>query len=253
MNTAVLLSEWTKIRTVRSTRWTLAMTLVVSVGISVGISYANRGAFARMTPDQISSFDPVYNGFAGLAFGQIILLAFGVLVVSAEYTSGSIHSSLAAVPGRGVFYGAKLLATTGPALLIALVTAFAAFFGGQAALGGGHNVAITDPGALRSVFGAAAYMVLICAFSLGVATMLRSSVLSLAILIPLFFIVSPILGNIEALGSVARFLPDQAGTRMFQVLPSEDALGPGQGLAVLVGWTVLALLGGYLVLRSRDA
>ncbi|TDV49675.1 ABC transporter permease subunit [Actinophytocola oryzae] len=253
MNTAVLLSEWTKIRTVRSTRWTLAMTLVVSLGISVGISYANRSAFARMTPEQISTFDPVYNGFAGLAFGQIILLAFGVLVVSAEYTSGSILSSLAAVPGRGVLYGAKLLATIAPALLVSLVTAFAAFFAGQAALGDGHNVAITDPGALRSVLGAAAYMVLICAFSLGVATMLRSSVLSLALLIPLLFIVSPILGNIEALKSVARFLPDQAGTRMFRVLPNEDALGPGQGLLVLVGWTVLALLGGYLVLRSRDA
>ncbi|UPZ32971.1 ABC transporter permease [Streptomyces sp. LRE541] len=253
MSGAVLRSEWTKARTVRSTPWLLLATFVVTVGSNVAFALAVRGSFDRMPPQEQRNFDPVYSGFTGLGFGQIILLAFGVLLVTGEYTSGTIRASLAAVPQRGVFYLAKWLSGTLAAFAVSAVTVFPSFFLAQSALGP-HGTTITDDGVLRATVGGCLYMTLVCSFAMGAAAILRSSVSSLIIMIPLFFFISPMLNNVSALQPVAQFLPDQAGTRMIEVVPDgESVLGPGTGLLVLLAWNAATLLGGYLVLRQRDA
>ncbi|UNO43083.1 ABC transporter permease subunit [Streptomyces sp. MST-110588] len=253
---AVLSAELIKIRTVRSTLWTPLLTFVISVGISLVFAMAFHDRFSAMPPDQQRSFDPVMAGFYGLTFGQLMLVAFGVLTVSSEYTTGMIRASLAAVPRRGAFYAAKTLAGTLVAAAVSVLTTVVTFFTAQSTLGP-HGVSLGDPGVLRATLGTCLYMTLICAFSIGVATMLRSSVLSLGILIPLFFIVSPVLANIPALRAVAQYLPDQAGLQIMRVVPRTTDLGhdmgPLAGLLVLVGWTAASLLGGYLLLRRRDA
>lgn len=250
---AVLRSEWTKARTLRSTPWLLLATFVITVGSDVAFAFAIRNSFDRMPFEDQQNFDPVYSGFIGLSFGQIVLLAYGVLLVTSEYTSGTILPSLAAVPGRGAFYLAKWLSGTLAALAVSVVTVYLSFFLGQWALGP-HGTTITDSGVLRATVGGCLYMTLVCSFAMGVAAMLRSSVTSLVILIPLFFFVSPMLNNISALQPVAQFLPDQAAMRMIEVVPNdESALEPGTGFLVMLAWNVATLLGGYLVLRRRDA
>ncbi|MFI5619172.1 ABC transporter permease subunit [Streptomyces sp. NPDC051567] len=254
---AVLLSEWTKIRTVSSTIWTLIAALVVTVGISVALCAFIASSFQDMPAEQQVTFDPTLSSFAGMSLGQLAMIVFGVLVVGSEYSSGMIRTSLAAVPRRGGFLFGKLLVATGLALVTGLVTSFLSFFLSQAILGS-HGVGIGEENVLRAVIGAGLYMAMITLFSMGVATILRSPMLALGILMPFFFLVSNILGAVSATRKVAQYFPDQAGSKIIQVVPAamdgtQTPYGPWGGFGIMALWTLAAVLGGYLVLKKRDA
>ncbi|MEU9185881.1 ABC transporter permease [Streptomyces sp. NPDC048484] len=253
--TQVLRSEWTKIRSVASTVWTLSLAAVVTVVLGVLISLLSKNEFDKMSTKDRISFDPTFISFAGMSLGQLAMIVFGVLVVSNEYSTGMIRTSLSAVPQRGTFLFSKMAVATGLAFLVALVTSFVTFFLGQAMLGS-HRASIGDPGVLRAVVGGGLYMTLIAVFSMGVATMLRSPMLSLGILMPFFFLISAILGNVSATKKVGQYLPDQAGSRIMQVVtPLDDDVpyGPWGGLGIMALWVVLAVAGGYVLLKRRDA
>jgi ABC-2 type transport system permease protein len=253
--TQVIRSEWTKIRSVASTVWTLSLAVVVTIALGMLISALSRNEFDTMDRDDRLSFDPTFISFAGMSLGQLAMIVFGVLVVSNEYSTGMIRTSLAAVPQRGTFLFSKIAVATALALVVGLATSFAAFFLGQAMLGS-HRAEIGDPGVLRAVVGGGVYMTLIAVFSMGVAAMLRSPMLSLGILMPFFFLISNILGNVDATKKVGRYLPDQAGSKIMQVVtPVDDdtPYGPWGGLAIMAAWVVAALVGGYVLLKKRDA
>ncbi|MFF7315083.1 ABC transporter permease [Streptomyces sp. NPDC008137] len=253
--TQVVRSEWTKIRSVASTVWTLSLVVVVTVALGMLISALSKNEFDSMNARDRAEFDPTFISFAGMSLGQLAMIVFGVLVVSNEYSTGMIRTSLAAVPQRGSFLFSKIAVASGLALLVGLVTSFAAFFLGQAMLGG-HRAEIGDTGVLRAVFGGGLYMALIAMFSMGVAAMLRSPMLSLGILMPFFFLISNILGNVDATKKVGQFLPDQAGSKIMQVVtPIDDdtPYGPWGGLGIMGLWVLVALIGGYVLLKKRDA
>jgi len=253
--TQVLRSEWTKIRSVASTVWTLSLAAVVSVALGVLISLLSKNEFKNLSEKDRISFDPTFISFAGMSLGQLAMIVFGVLVVSNEYSTGMIRTSLAAVPQRGTFLFGKIAVATGLAFVVGIVTSFVSFFLGQAMLGS-HKASISDSGVLRAVIGGGLYMTLIAVFSMGVATMLRSPMLSLGILMPFFFLVSNILGNVSATKKIGRYLPDQAGSKIMQVvtpLDDDTPYGPWGGLAIMVAWVALAVLGGYALLKKRDA
>ncbi|MFG2995868.1 ABC transporter permease [Streptomyces sp. NPDC048340] len=254
---AILKSEWTKIRSVASTTWTLVAAFVVTVGIGAALSAFVNSSFQDMEPAEQATFDPTLVSFSGMTLGQLAMIVFGVLVVGTEYSSGMIRTSLAAVPRRGSFLFGKLSVATGLALAVGLITSFLSFFLGQAILGG-RSIGIGEPNVLRAVIGAGLYMALIALFSMGVATMLRSSMLALGILMPFFFLISNILGLVSATKKVAQYFPDQAGSKIMQVVPGamgSDPVpyGPWGGLGIMVLWVAAAVLGGYVVLRKRDA
>ncbi|MFB7497095.1 ABC transporter permease [Streptomyces sp. NPDC056161] len=251
----VIRSEWTKIRSVASTVWTLSLAVVVTIALGMLISALSRSQFDDMPARERVSFDPTYVSFAGMTLGQLALIVFGVLVVSNEYSTGMIRTSLAAVPRRGTFLSGKIAVATALALVVGMATSFAAFFLGQAMLGS-HRTQLGDPGVLRAVVGGGLYMTLIAVFSMGVASMLRSPLLSLGILMPFFFLISNILGNVDATKKIGRFLPDQAGSRIMRVVPRVDdnpPYGPWGGLGIMVLWVLAALIGGYVLLKKRDA
>ncbi|MEV2197272.1 ABC transporter permease [Streptomyces phaeochromogenes] len=253
--TQVVRSEWTKIRSVASTVWTLSLAAVVTVALGVLISLLSRNEFDNLSTKDQLSFDPTFISFAGMSLGQLAMIVFGVLVVSNEYSTGMIRTSLAAVPQRGTFLFSKIAVATGLAFVVALATSFVAFFLGQAMLGS-HRASIGDPGVLRAVIGGGLYMTLIALFSMGVATMLRSPMLSLGILMPFFFLISAILGNVDATKKVGQYLPDQAGSKIMQVVtPIDDDVpyGPWGGLGIMVLWVLVAVAGGYVLLKKRDA
>ncbi|PIB10542.1 MULTISPECIES: ABC transporter permease [Streptomyces] len=253
--TQVLRSEWTKIRSVSSTVWTLGLAAVVTIALGIVISLLSRNEFDTMDVRDRLAFDPTYISFAGMSLGQLAMIVFGVLVVGNEYSTGMIRSSLAAVPQRAEFLFSKIAVATGLAFAVGIVTSFVTFFLGQAMLGP-HGASIGDPGALRAVIGGGLYMTLIAVFSMGVAAMLRSPMLSLGILMPFFFLISNVLGAVSATQKVGRYLPDQASSKILQVVtPIDDdtPYGPWGGLAIMVLWVVAALIGGYAVLKKRDA
>ncbi|MGS2590475.1 ABC transporter permease [Streptomyces hebeiensis] len=254
---AVLRSEWTKIRTVSSTTWTLISALVVTVALGAALSALLRSSFDELPPTQQATFDPTFTSFSGMALGQLAMVVFGVLVIGSEYGSGMIRNSLAAVPQRATFLFSKILVAGVLALVTGLVTGFLAFFLGQALLGD-HGTTLGEPNVLRAVVGSGLYMALIAVFSMGVAAMLRSSMLSLGILMPFFFLVSQILSAVPVAKKVARYFPDQAGSKIMQVLPdamdsAKAPYGPWGGLGIMALWVVAALVGGYVVLKKRDA
>ncbi|GAA4900138.1 ABC transporter permease subunit [Streptomyces coeruleoprunus] len=254
---AVLQSEWTKIRTVSSTVWTLASALVVTVALGAALSALMRSAFDDLRPAERLAFDPTVISFSGMLLGQLAMVVFGVLVVGTEYSSGMIRTSLAAVPQRATFLSGKIAVASGLALVVGQATSFLSFFVGQALLGE-HRTTIGADNVLRAVIGGGLYMALMAVFSMGVAAMLRSSMLSLGILVPFFFLVSQILSAVPKAKEVAHYFPDQAGSAVMQVVPAalgrEDApYGPWGGLGIMLLWVVAALVGGYVVLKRRDA
>ncbi|MEV5879141.1 ABC transporter permease [Streptomyces sp. NPDC052101] len=251
----VIRSEWTKIRSVASTVWTLSLAVVVTIALGMLISGLSRNQFDSLPVRDRLSFDPTYVSFAGMSLGQLAMIVFGVLVVSNEYSTGMIRASLAAVPRRATFLFSKIAVAAALALAVGMCTSFAAFFLGQAMLGP-HRAYIDDPGVLRAVLGGGLYMTLIAVFSMGVAAMLRSPMLSLGILMPFFFLISSILGNVDATKKIGRFLPDQAGSRIMRVVPrfgDDTPYGSWGGLGIMVLWVLVALLGGYVLLQRRDA
>lgn len=251
---AVIRSEWTKLRSVRSSLWTLAAAVMVTTVLGGLLCLLFNLRWDSIDPKERLSFDPTSQSLSGLILGQLALITFGVLVIAGEYSTGTIRASLAAVPRRGHLYCAKLAVTGVLALAVGMATSFLAFFAGQAMLGD-HSTSIGDPGVLRAVFGGGLYMMLMVLFATGVATMLRSPTLSLGILIPLFFLISPILSNVPGAKVVAHYLPDQAGSKITKVLTTGDErpYGPWTGLAIMVLWVLASLIGGYAVLKRRDA
>ncbi|MFI2645664.1 ABC transporter permease [Streptomyces sp. NPDC018610] len=252
----VIRSEWTKIRSVASTVWTLSLAVIVTIALGMLISALSKNEFGSMDPRERLSFDPTFVSFAGMALGQLAMIVFGVLVVSNEYSTGMIRTSLAAVPRRGAFLASKVAVASALALLVGMATGFAAFFLGQAMLGPLLRTTLDAPGVLRAVIGGGLYMTLIAVFSMGVALMLRSPMLSLGVLMPFFFLVSNILANVSATRKVGQYLPDQAGSRIMRVLPrvgDDTPYGPWGGLGIMVLWVIAALVGGYALLRRRDA
>ena len=113
---------------------------------------------------------------------------------------------------------------------------------------------MSAPGVPRALALSVVYLTLICAFAAGVATVLRRPALTLGVLLPLFFLVGPILSQVPLADRAARFLPDQAGLQIMTVRPpAAGALSAAQGLLVVTMWTALAVGAGYFQLRRRDA
>ncbi len=243
-------AEWTKLRTVRGPRRALAGGFTATVGLGAVLCFFMARDFASIS--RSGPFEPVRASFGGLVLGQLAAVVLGVTIIGGEYASGMIRLSLAAVPSRGVLFTAKAAVLAAATFAVGVVTAFTTFFVGQAMLGR-HGVSIGDPGVLRAVVLGAFYPVLIALLSFGVATMLRRQTLALGILVPFFFLVSGILEAIPGIGTVTRYLPDQAGQKALQIHHQAGSYGPWTGLLIALGWTAACLLAGWLTLRRRDA
>ena len=240
--TAVLRSEWTKIRSLRSLSYSLAAVLVVTVALACFVCGSYDGSQAPS--------DPVFHAYFGLNIGQFGAIVCGVLAVAGEWSSGSVRVSLAAVPRRGLLYAGKLVTVGGLALAVGLVAGFASVTGGQALLGEA-GVSIGSPGVVRSAVGCGIYFGLLAVFSAGVAALLRSPVGTLSLLVPLFLSLGPLFGSLDATRKVGQFLPDRAGQQILHLAP-EGVLGAWAGLAVMAGWAALAAAAGLWSLLRRD-
>ena len=157
-----LRSEWTKIRSVRSTYWTLLALLVISVGIGAAITGGVAAHWSQTSPADRATFDATATSLAGLYFlGELVIVVLGALTITSEYSTGMIRTSLTSMPRRGVMYLAKAAVMAVVILIMALVAAFAAFWLGQALLASTHhNATLSQPNVLRAVIGAALYVTL---------------------------------------------------------------------------------------------
>ena len=137
-----LASEFTKLRSVRSTYWTLTALLVVSIGIDAAITAGQAAQFSHQ-PENLAGFDATQTSLgAFFEIGQLIIAVLGAMVITSEYSTGMIRTSLTAQPRRGVVYAAKAIVFTGVTLVISLITSFIAFFLGQALIGHGVSASL---------------------------------------------------------------------------------------------------------------
>ena len=156
----VLRSEWVKLRSVRSTFWALAVTVLLGIALGAVISAVTAHSYAKFSVSEKLSWDPTGVSGAGMAIAQLAIAVLGVLCISSEYSSGMIRTSLIAVPRRGRVLAAKSLVFAGVTFVVGEVTSFVAFFLGQALISGhAPHAALGDPGVARAVAGAAAGLV----------------------------------------------------------------------------------------------
>jgi ABC-2 type transport system permease protein len=249
-------AEWHKIHSVRSTFWTLLAAGVVSVGLSALLALAFVSSWDQLSPSTRLAFDPVSFGLAGTNFGIIALATFGVLVISPEYSNGSIRTFLAAEPNRSRYLAAKAAVVVEVTLVVAAVIAFASFFLSQMIFSGqGIGVSIGDPHVLRAVIGAALYMTLVALFSLSLGEILRHTAAGITTALGLLFVL-PIFGNFLPSGwgtTVNKLLPSNAGSAIMNTRPAARSLSPWVGFGVFAGYTALALVIAFVLIERRDA
>jgi ABC-2 type transport system permease protein len=252
----VLRSELTKLRTVRSTYWSFLVTLVLVAGLSILIASAVVSRWDQRPPRERIGFDPTALGLAGVFLGQLAIGVLGVLVITSEYSTGSIRVSLAAVPQRLRMFFAKVGVFSLVTVVVGVVSCFVAFLGSQSLFATKNAAAhLGDPGVTRAVLGAALYLTLVGLLGLGIGGILRRTPAAISILVGLLLVVPILVGFLPQSwqAPLARYLPGAAGQSMFAVRHASDSLSPGKGLLVMLIWVVVSLGGAAVLLVRRDA
>ncbi len=250
----VLRSEWTKFRSLRSTVITLGVTVVLMIAISALFAAVTANQYHTFSGKDRLDFNPISTSLGGISFAQLAIGVLGVLLMSGEYSTGMIRSSLTAVPRRLPVLWGKLGVFGGVAFVVTLITATVAFFAGQSLLAGkGLDVSITSPGAVRSVFGAALYLTVAGMFGIALGALLRNTAGGITTFVGVFFVVPPLMGLLPSSISdhVTQYLPSNAGAVVYDgTRDLHGALSPWVGLAVMCAYLV-ALLGAAAWRLSR--
>ena len=185
----VLLSEWTKFRSLRSTMWTLLTAVVLTIGIGALFSAVTANQYHTFSAADKASFSPITTSLNGILFSQLAIGVLGVLLISGEYSTGMIRSSLTAVPRRLPVLWAKLGVFAGVAFAVMLVTSFVSFFVGQALLSSHHlGVSISAPNALRDVIGAALYVTVAGIIGMTLGALMRNTAAGISTMVAVFFV-----------------------------------------------------------------
>jgi ABC-2 type transport system permease protein len=249
----VLRSEFTKIRSVRSTYWTLLAMIVVSIGLGALVSYG-----ATRNP-QGPGFDPAMRSLGGLYLSQLVIGVLGVLVITSEYSTRMITTTLSAMPRRGTLIAAKAMVFSVVALVSSLVICFASFFIGQAIMSSHHmNTTLSQPGVLRAVIGGALFLTACGLLAFGIGLLLRHSAGAISAVVTLLFVLSILVNLLPQSWQihVDKWMPAVAGSQVWTVVPSTGPVpnfSPWTGFAVLCGYAAVAIAAGLVLFRRRNA
>ncbi len=254
-----LRSEFTKIRSVRSTYWTLLVLLVVSIGIGAAISAGTAANWSHTSATDRATFDATQASVAGLFYlGQLVIVVLGAMVFTAEYSTGMIRTSLTAMPRRIVVYTAKAVVFACIAVVVTIVAAFIAFFLGQALLASTHyNATLSQPNVLRAVIGSALYVTLCGLFAFAAGSVMRHTAAVITSVIGLLFVI-PILIHLlpnSWYQDINRWLPDAAGRAISATVGGQDPhlFAPWGEFSVFAIYTLILLSVGAFLFRKRDA
>lgn len=256
MITATLTSEWTKLRTVRSTIWSLLATVGITIGLGTLFSAAIVSRWDHLDAIERLRFDGTARSLSGIFLAQLAIGVLGVLVVGSEYTTGMIRTTFAATPQRKTVIAAKAMVLGAVALIVGLVASFIAFGIGQSILKTKHvGASIADPGVVRAVCGAGIYLTAVALLGFGIATIVRRTPGAIAALFGIVLVL-PLLAR--ALPSpwdndVSKLLPASAGESLFSVRSAPDILTPGRAALVLAVWVAVVMVGAFIATARRDA
>jgi ABC-2 type transport system permease protein len=254
---ATLRSEWIKLRSVRSSMWSLLVTLVLTIGLGALFCAARVARASRLDGSDLRAFDPTSFSLNGLFLAQLAIGVLGVLVISSEYTTGQIRATLGATPQRRLLLAAKVLVFMAVVFVVGLIACLSAFFIGQSILSAKFNqAAIGDPGVLRAIVGGAVYLAVLGALGVGLGTMLRRTAGAIFALVGLLLILPILVSFLPSPWSsdISKYLPMQAGQAIFRAAPPTGGdLSLWVGFAVFCGYAVISLVLGAMLLTRRDA
>ena len=253
----VLRSEFTKFRSLRSTIWTLLVAVVLMTGIGALFAAVNASQYHTFSAVSRASFSPISTSLSGTSFAVIAFGVLGVLLLSGEYSTGMIRSSLTVVPRRLPVLWGKLAVFAGVIFPVSLIASFASFFLGQALLNSHHlGVSLTAPGALRSVVGAALYVTMAGLIGVTLGALLRNTAAGISTFVGAFFVIPPLADLLPSSISdhLAPYLPSNAGEVLYGGAHGvHDALSPWTGFALLCGYAVVLIAAAAWRLRRADA
>jgi ABC-2 type transport system permease protein len=258
-----LRSEFTKIRSVRSTYWALLALVLACIGIGVLFSLGEASHVQSLAGTRGGSqvaanarSHAVALSLFGLLVGQLVIAVLGALTITSEYSTGMIRTSLTTMPRRGTVFAAKAIVFGAVALVTGLITSFGSFFAGQAILATQNvGASIGQPGALRAVIGGGLFLTVCGLLSLGIGAILRHTAGAITASIGLLFVLFVLSGFLPSnwAAHVDKWIPFNAGGAIWEQFSGQNMFRPGTGFAVFCGYAAVALIGGLVLFRRRDA
>ncbi|MGS0684839.1 ABC transporter permease [Nakamurella sp. GG22] len=260
----VIVSEWIKLRSVRS--WVIMIAAAAALLVAFG-ALAASVASGAVTPDgggppggggggAFGSADPTAISLAGVTLGQLIVGILGVLFISNEYANGMIRSTFAAVPRRLPVLWAKAIVLGAVLAVVMVFASVAAFLVGQQLLGDGRSTTLAADGVLRAVIGSGLYLAGIGVLGIAVGALMRNTAGAIAVVVASLLVI-PGLASVVLPDSwddaITPYLPSNAGSAFTSVTASDTLLGAGAGAAVFVGWLIALLAAAAVLIRCRDA
>jgi hypothetical protein len=229
--------------------------MVMTIGFGIVASEVTVSQWATMSAVQKATFDPLRTSLIGVQFGVLAIGVLGVLLITGEYTTGMIRSTMTAVPKRLPVLRAKASVYGLVALLVTMPTVFIAFFAGQAILSGQHiQIAFSHSGVPGAVLGAAGYLTLVGLSAMGLGAILRSTAAAVATFAGIMYVVPLLVGILPSsvANSINTYLPSSVGQSMMQIEHHAHTLSPGAGWAVFAGYAAAALAAAAVLLVRRD-
>jgi hypothetical protein len=250
----VLHSEWTKLRSVRSTYWTVLAAALGTVAVGVLICLQTRDNILA-GKDSAAGLDATLISINGLYLAQVAVGTLGVLVISSEYGTGMIRATMAAVPQRRAVLAAKAIVFAAGAFVLGEIVSFTAFWIGQALLSSAHaSASLSTPGALRALLGGGLYLTAVGLLGFGLGALIRHTAGALSAFFGVLF-ASTALVDLLPTGwrnTVIDYLPANSGSQILTTHPTASALGPWTGLGVLCVYVLVAVVAAMLLVTRRD-
>jgi ABC-2 type transport system permease protein len=239
-------SEFTKIRSVRSTYWTLFVLVLASVAWCVTYCLGTVHQWPAMSAQARIGFDATQSAILGLAFlGQLVIVVLGALMLTSEHSTGMVRTSLTVMPRRRTLYAAKAAVFAAVSLVVSFVTSFGTFFLGRVLLSSTHvPVSLSQPGVLRSLIVTALYVEVCGLFAFGIGALVRNTAGAITIAF----------GCLALLPQLLRALPGFLHNDLMRWLPGGDAINVmtatkgGQLPHMFSAWGELATFAGYAVI-----
>jgi ABC-type transport system involved in multi-copper enzyme maturation permease subunit len=254
---AVARSEWIKLMSLRSTRWSLLAAVVSMAGLGALVAAVQMNRWSTLEPHERLTYNSLEPAVGGWHLAQLAIGVLGVMVISGEYSTGMIRSTLMAVPRRLPVLWAKLGVYALVTFTLMLVASFISFFAVQAIVTQRHQQhGLGDPGALRVVVGTALFLTVLGVFSLALGAIVRNTAGGIALFVGLLFVLPGITAILPAstAHAINPYLPLNAGTGVATVVwENSHHLAPWAGFAVFCGYTALAVVAAALTLLRRDA
>jgi hypothetical protein len=252
----VVVSEWTKLRSLRSTLWSLFVAVLFTIGLPCIFATVTAVRWSHMSLHERLDRHPLDIATAGVNLSQLAIGVLGVLIITGEYSTGMIRASFGAVPKRLPVLWAKIAVFAAVTFVLMLPSVILAFVGSQAILRNHHilEISFSHAGVARTVIGGAVFLTFVGIFTMGLGAITRNTAGGIAVFAGIFFVIPPLMNILPTSwnNAISEYLPSSAGRDVFALTHGPHDLSPGAGIALFAGYTALVIAIAAILLVRRD-